>query len=760
MMNNPVTSFVARLLVVAVSTAGGSAFGQASPADAFKAIQAMVQEKRFDEAIAQIERMLKTPDLHENEKVRFLRFAAETSNRRKAPEEAVAFFERIVADPGIGNRAKINALQDIANARIAGLAGQDLSDMDLAPAHAVLERAMTFPDLTPEDRAQALKAIGKLFERQDDYDGARETYQRILSLEVNDRSRAEAEKLIADVDAAQGNSAAAIEVYRRHGFDLIDLYRRIGDDAARRAECERILDDPAAADPARWNAFGKLPCWDGQSRDLDAIRQACEKYLPAFMEQDANRALVLQRKFNDRSVEDPALVEFAAPLLVQAPRLSDKDYESIQTRRIEALVAQGKTQPAVRAAGEMTGDPRIAPAMRFWAGIVSSVLRSDDIAAVEKFITDEKALPASEKAESILHAARTALRAGDEASARTLHAAYEALLNRPARASIVCAFVPDAPFDVGSWLASPIRKDAASHAKLDRPYGDNLQILLETDSAVTGRNTAAGQKEATGDQDGDLHIACDDEGIHLFLLAHDQRAAEVRNGLVGGGAYEMYLAPGEHQPYFLFLLELPGGELDPDAFITMYPNARFRLPSKDDGTLRTDTQAVPEGFASHLFLSWELFYDKLPVNGSKWQLDAIRWTRSGGLSFGGSESVHNRSSWGDVVFSGLSDENLTAIKRRILFKAVAKYRKARTSVGPAIGWADPDLGDPAFYRSHVEPLIQRLDAHAAGLSSDLSAEEVDRLYAQAVPEWMELQYHVAALRTHYLQDKHLDGDRP
>jgi hypothetical protein len=152
-------------------------------------------------------------------------------------------------------------------------------------------------------------------------------------------------------------------------------------------------------------------------------------------------------------------------------------------------------------------------------------------------------------------------------------------------------------------------------------------------------------------------------------------------------------------------------------------------------------------------LSWDTFYDKLPHNGDKWQFEAFRWTRSGGFSFGGSESVHNRSSFGDIVFSGLTPERISAIKRAIVFKAVAKYRAAKGITQPVGNWADPETGDPAFYQTKVEPLLTTLDAYAGKANKDMSAADVETLFREAVPGWMELEYRVAALRAQYLKAK-------
>jgi hypothetical protein len=357
-------------------------------------------------------------------------------------------------------------------------------------------------------------------------------------------------------------------------------------------------------------------------------------------------------------------------------------------------------------------------------------------------------------AETIIDSAQTVLLAGNEDAANRLYDAYKEMLPQLPTATIDCAFTPNAPSDVGSWLASPLLNDTKSTAKLDRPYGDNLKALVVTDAATSGRNAGTSDKY-TGDADTDFHIACDAQGIHFFFDARDSHAREVLDGLVSGGSFEMYLAPGKNQAYYTFLPRLPNGTIStaPGAFITMYPNSGFRLPSTDDGTLRNSILPTKDGFGVSLFLSWELFYDKLPTDGTKWQFESIRWTRSGGRSFAGSQSVHNRSSWGDIVFSGMTPENLIAIKRAIIFKAVAKYRAAKKITSPVGRRADAELGDTAFYQSQVAPLLARLNKYADKVNQNMTPTDVETIFTEAVPGWMEIDYHVAALRKQYLETK-------
>jgi tetratricopeptide (TPR) repeat protein len=750
--------------------------------DLYKSVLATLKAKKYAEAMAQAEKALALPDLLPQDKVRFLNAAANAAASLHQYERAQGFYERIVGAAAVGNSDKIAALKNSSDTYIDSLAGQYLDQMNLAPAHDALNRALQLPDLKPEERAAALKNIGHLCEREDNFAQALEAYQQITQLEVRAQTKAAALRSIADVYLNSGQAEKAIALYRENNFDLIPLYYRLGKIDEAVGLLEKVLDDPAASDADRWAAFCQLPYWGWpyndfmlEPNDLAGARRAAEKYLPALMKTDANRSLVLLRglfkkvqvlrnTYYHREDANPAFVAWAAPFILQAPillgqdyvkskyvgmlGLSDKEYGAVKTKYVHALAALGEHSRVATEAQSIATDPRIDATTEFWAKLVAA--KAD---TAQKLIAQEKSLPEKEKAQAILDAAQTLLLADNNLAARRLYSAYEALFVQRPPVTIHCPFVPNAPFDVGSWLASPLLKDAPSSALLDRPYGDNLQFLLETDASSTGRNTASASKKSTGDSDTDFHIACDARGIHLFFDAHDVHAQEVLDGLLSGGSFELYLAPGKNQAYYTYIPELPGGRISTgtDSFKTMYPNAGFRLPSTEDGTLASSAHSTSDGFGLAIFLAWQLFYDKLPANGDKWQFEAIRWTRSGGFSFAGSESVHNRSSWGDIIFSGLTPQNLNAIKRAIVFSAATKYRDAKKLTSPVGQWSDPELGDPAFYQAKVAPLLEQLDKYQGMVNKEMTAEDVETIFREAVPGWMELNYNVATLRTQYLQ---------
>jgi tetratricopeptide (TPR) repeat protein len=752
--------------------------------DLYRSVQTSIRGKKYPEAIAQAEQALRTDGLLAADKVRFLNIAADASMFQTPPQyvQAKKFYEQIIADPALANSDKVDALNNLSNAYIASLAGEYLDTMDLAPAYSTLNRALQLANLNTQDHATALENIGRLYERQDKYAEAIAAYQKAAEFDAKG-----AQQLIAGVYANQGNVDKVIALYHKYNLDFIPLYKRLNDytvtprfdqsaDIGKAdEEMFRILDNPKVPDKDRWNVFTNLNIWERRGngnyyplmrQQLVDIQKIASKYLPEFLETDPNRALVLlyvfkspatpvfQNDFYLRSLANPKFIVWAAPLLLKAPRLSDKDYTFVKQKQSNALIALGDISQATAELQSIATNPRVGASTRFWAQLSLAGLASND-SAISKIIQQENdGLDRKTKAETIIDSAQTVLLAGNDEASNKLYNTYEAMLPQLPTATINCAFTSNAPSDVGSWLTSPLLDDAKSSAKLDRPYGDNLKALVETDAATSGRNAGTSDK-STGDTNTDFHIACDAQGIHFFFDAHDTQAQEVVDGLLSGDSFETYLAPGKNQAYYTFIPRLPNGDIStaPGAFITMYPNSGFRLPSTDDGTLRNSILPTKDGFGVSVFLSWELFYDKLPIDGTKWQFESIRWTRSGGHSFAGSQSVHNRSSWGDIIFSGMTPENLTAIKRGIIFKAVAKYRDAKKITSPVGRWADAELGDPVFFQGQVAPLLARLDKYADIVNENMTSSDVDTIFNEAVPDWMEINFRVAALRKQYLEAK-------
>jgi hypothetical protein len=725
----------------------------ASPADAYKDAQQKLRARQYAQALELAQNTLKLPTLLPADKARFLKLAADASHALATPDSkkaALDYLEKIIADPAIANPTRIDTLKSLSELYIASLAGLDLFQMDLAPAQATLERALTLPNLTPEEKATALTNLGDLYRRQDKHALAREQYEKASALPISDKSKAALWRLIAGACVSLGDREKALAIYSAQQWDALSFYTAFGPVEKLQEECLKVLSDPASNDNAKWAAFRALPAFNWQATDLKAIQAAGEKNLDKTLSQNPSRILALFPLFKKAKPDsDPAFILWAGPYLLQS-KLSPADYTLVQWAMLDARATQSDAKTLQALAAALAADTKLTPQARAAADLVASALSNQLSPALERC----KDLPAQDKAQALLSAAKTALRANQEAPGRALYQAHLALLAQLPRAQITCNFTPNSPSDLGGFLASPLQTTTPT-AALDRPYGDNLKFLVETDSAMTGRQADAQAQAPSDDSKTDIQFLCDASGIHLFIKAYDAQLPQVLAGTARAGGFEIYLAPGPRQPYYTLLGNLPAPDFQPELFLTSYPNPNFRLLSEKDHTFRADTRPIPAqgAFASHVYFSWLTFYDKLPANDTPWQFEAIRWTRSGGFSFAGSKSVHNRSSWGDLRFANLTPENLREIKRSIIYQALPLYRKAKESTSPVGNWADPVLGDPTFFNAHVKPLLAQLDKHASRVNKDMSPQDIDDLFANAVPGWMELSHNVSALRRQYLQDK-------
>lgn len=705
-------------------------------------------------ALAEYDKALALPELPDKDRLNLLSLAAGAHGRLPTPDwdGAVALYEKIAADPSTNNPAKIAALNN--------LAGATLEKGDIKTANAALQRALALPGLTPAEQVTALRNMGNHYARQADYAAARAAYQKMLAVDTNDQNKVAVDRLMAAAWMAEGQFDKALEIHRQAGrtLEASEVLQKKGDLSAAQAELRKLLADPQAKDGAKLDAFRQLLKLSIQQMDYPKARQDAEAFLPKLMATNAAPAAALLPLLKDAMEKGHyECGAWAAPIVMKAPALPERDALLCRVYLVNALAGQGKIGEARQAAEAAAADAGLSVTNPFRFKLTAAAL-----AATGKPDEMKKALGAlkadglshEEKAKAILDAGKTAMMAGQYSAARELYTLRQALFVQEPRASYVCEFMDTAPADVGSWLASPLLKDPKKKARLNRKYGSNLALLLETDAATASRGVTADSKE-TGDTETDFFMACDVNGLHFFFLAADSKVQEVKSGLLSGGSYEGYLAPGQHQPYYTFLIDLPSGSLA-DGFHTQYPNRTFRQALKINDTVKSATLPTEKGFATYVFYSWDLFYDKLPENGDAWQFDNIRWTRAGGFSWAGSESVHHRSNWGDIVFSGLTPKARCDIKRNLICKAFAKYKLERTAAarGGAIHfWQDPELGDPKFYSTALAPVVARLDEFGKKVTKDMTEADVNLLFEQAVPDWMEFKYKAAELRMDYLSDK-------
>lgn len=316
------------------------------------------------------------------------------------------------------------------------------------------------------------------------------------------------------------------------------------------------------------------------------------------------------------------------------------------------------------------------------------------------------------------------------------------------RNELTIRYVKNAPTDVGAWMNSPLLKDSKNRGEVNHIYKESEAANLITDVMAAGRKV--GDSRVQADKETYFYMCYDEYGLHLFFVGVDSKVKDVMAKRIGGSGYEMYLAVGEGAPAYQWLFDQPN---DDDMYSPPWhsPHKYYRnLKPYVDITSRP----IENGIATAMNFSWELAYDRLPENGDLWPFEIIRWTRGGGVTWGG-KSVWQIGNWGRLKFDGLNKEVLREIRRVLIYKAFAAYKKQSSgrNGGLIAIWQDPELGDPDFYEKCLKADVERLNELGKLVTDDMSPETIDLLWTSAVGMWFDFQYHVAELRTKYLQER-------
>ena len=234
--------------------------------------------------------------------------------------------------------------------------------------------------------------------------------------------------------------------------------------------------------------------------------------------------------------------------------------------------------------------------------------------------------------------------------------------------------------------------------------------------------------------------------------AYDERARDIEAKILGAGNFEAYLAPGANQPYVCILINPQAGTVV--FYNTTYDNQNHkRIRTEDLSLWRMETRFTDSSYTCYLFISWDAYADKLPEHGDVWEFENVQWGRGGNLSWNGLESIHGRSSWGTLSFV-IAKEGLRDIKRKLIFNALARYKNekktSQTHEGIIDFWSDSAVGDPRFFNACVKPLMVKLDAYMPLVSPKMTAEDVDRVFDEAVYGWNNIRYLVSEIRRKYL----------
>ena len=414
-----------------------------------------------------------------------------------------------------------------------------------------------------------------------------------------------------------------------------------------------------------------------------------------------------------------------------------------------SLVATGRGGEVAKLADDFLAKdaakakPAVGPFDRVRFEMLKALAAGKDMVPVAKAAN----LGVKEYAQTLQIAAQWCLNLQRNEECERYTAAYRALFKEtPARRYAV------------KYLDKPVSSIAAWRAvadSLEKSYVDVKMCgeldSLETDVA-TGR--AEIEKTALDSKDAKMEVSsfCDVEGLKIVMRVADANVRAVENGFAGGIGTECYFAPGVGEPYICFSSSPKEGI--GFVFYTAYSSAYSQRVEFDDGkspyALRQETAFSDGDYVLMVSFPWRAFYQKLPAaSGTEWRFECL----ADGYSWGGSQGVHESSSWGSLVFD-LKPAEITAIRRRLVYDTYKGWSRTGHGVLSAFDrWGDPVVGDPEFYESALKPLEATLKAEAAKVKADMSDAEVNEVYEKGAKVWIGLDHRIDELRQKWLLKK-------
>lgn len=336
----------------------------------------------------------------------------------------------------------------------------------------------------------------------------------------------------------------------------------------------------------------------------------------------------------------------------------------------------------------------------------------------------------------------------NEALVRAIDA-YEQTLKVPAPRKNYLVKYADRPVTgVTSWDALAVQPE---RQPLDRQYGGNMDFLT-TDVSTGNRGDGSG-KQAEKGKTPTLAVTCDAWGVHFRFDMPDPQARDIEAGFMGGGSLECYVAPGENTPYVTPLVDIGTGRFS--FFNTMYNTfGHRRVTTADPSCYRSEMAYTDDVVTTYYGISWEAYATRIPSTGTTWDFETFLWGRKVSAAWNGSESIHGRSTWGTLTFE-IPPEGRVAILKRRLFKAMNDYKAEKNCSHDKAGvlefWRDDAIGDPAFYKAELAPLVAELDGYCKRITTAMSDADVLELAETALPKLVDVRFAVADRRRAYLE---------
>ncbi len=635
---------------------------------------------------------------------------------------------------------------------------------DYAGAVALLEPCYDIPGLGVGDYASIARRIGGVFILQDNLDAACLAYRSCLAR----CDTAEMRRFVSDM------TADAYKAFFRYA-DARDVYLAAGNKLAAAKTCLSLLNDPATA--AR--LFRETLADESRSRGVrseawgyvfDTDPAYAERYLGFLAGADTASTNAAIRLLGDKLCRNgnsaayfgdfPAAVRlFAAIEALCAAGGLPIDFRHAQYGAMARCGVKDCAAAAKICARALERPDRYSPAERYQLQLMEAVIAlAGDAAALQKAIAAADAkfagdLAPKARVSRIDRVGCAAMVAGNETLARALFAFRDSLYAPFPTRTYKVRYSAKPIVGLGSWDAIEPKPEVQL---LDRSYGGNMDFLV-TDVATGDRGEGISTKQgAKRDVAPTMQVAFDDYGIHFRFEAPDEKAADIAAGLLGGGSYEGYIAPGENQPYICLLMDLaPHAKLH--LFNTTYnTQGHRRVTDRDPGLFESETLFTDKSTVSYFMLSWNAYATLVPEDGAVWDFENFLWGRSGSAAWNGSDSIHGRSTWGKLVFE-MPEKARIAILRRVIFSTLKAYSAEKRTTGSKEGvidhWQDPAVGDPAFYAAHVAPLVEKIDGYLPLITADMADADVVKVAEEILPAMRDFRFVVARLRARYLAEK-------
>jgi len=389
---------------------------------------------------------------------------------------------------------------------------------------------------------------------------------------------------------------------------------------------------------------------------------------------------------------------------------------------------------------------------RYYLGLAAALAKTSGrpasfAAAAKKFNATVADLSNEERVNALCAYGSARMLANDEDAVRGLDDFRKSLYKPEPKKRYVVSF-SETPITG----MSDMTKVTAERQACDRRFGGNLEFM--TTDVTTGSRVAGDSKEALADPT--MEIVCDVRGIHVLIRQADAKAKAVELGLVGDCSLEGYIAPGANTPYECFCYSPQSDEIS--TFNTMYATFGHRpmVSRTTDRKFRFESAYDESEAMHHLFFSWENWMQQIPANGAVWDFEVMCWHRAGNSCWNGTESIHGRSTWGEIEFR-LTKEQRAKIVKPLLVKAYAAYR-AENECGPTRDgslsrWKDPVTGDREFHFSKVKPVVDRLNKYGQLITADMTDDVVLWLEREALPGWQDIAFEVDRLRARWLLER-------